>query len=68
MEYAFAKEGLLPVGWHRVTWTFDDRKMHVVTNDIASAALAVSALRQDIVMHDVEITSWSDQPRGGRST
>lgn len=59
--------GPLPRGWHRVTWTVNAGIQHIVTDNIASAVLALVALKAHAESHpeeyqDVQLQSWSDFP------
>lgn len=64
--------GPLPRGWHRVTWLDSkDRPRHLITDDIASAALAEVALLKSSLRiaapDSVVMESWSDPENGERS-
>jgi len=54
--------GPLPMGWHRVTWYEGGQRLHVVTDDIMSAAMVLATVRGKPFAVGVDSQSWSDYP------
>lgn len=54
--------GPLPSGWHRVTWEEDGQFRYVVTEDIVSQVMVMSALEGKHSAKNVKYESWDNYP------